>query len=505
MATQLKCSYEAEKKVNKKFIVMRNTKVWSSYGYDNMIEGSKAIGAVSAGTVVNATLNRRVTIKNYPSKGDELNRNFYYLPSYGGWMIKKDLTSDGDEGIRLKEYDKSTAKADIDNAKVIQSTLDKKKIEKAKKDKPIPNASGSIDIHEFRDRFSAVDGSLDREEWNHFIRANKMAYQDRNNWHYMFNRMQFANPYYAINQPIEYIFFTKPNLNILKPGGKQLNENLRNDPFWVKMKSEYRRVISDLQEDARRDGNDMDRHVFIPMLTNAVMNNMDLPTITAETTETAATIYGTTIEYRNSSRKSTEGFDFSLEFYDNPWGDLLHFLLMYDKYEDLKSLGIVGPPSEADNLTGTYRINKLLHDQFSVYKFVVSGDDRETLLYWTKATGVYIKNVPLDPFTQPKEGLQTYSVDFHAQFIDAGMNPYTLYDFNKRCIEYFGGDPLSKKVNADYVPMANKRGEANGGWRSHPYIVKHNNSHRQTGTRYALQWYDIPNSKRKENSTKWLR
>ena len=335
---------------------------------------------------------------------------------------------------------------------------------------------------------------------NHLIGANMMRYKDYKKWDVKFNRMQFANPYIGVSNVREYLFFTKPDLGILNPVTKGLRPELRYSSFWREMYNRYRRIISDLQVSARRSDSKYklqyrqhDRHVFIPLLTNAVNSQLDLPSVSADTSETSQTIYGTSMQYRKSSVKSDEGYDFSLDFIDAPWLDVYHFFKMWDEYESLKDMGYIGPPELSEKsgkptTTGYYRINKILHDQIAIYKFVVDGDDMETILFYAKLIGCFPKSVPRDSWSSFKgDGNISYSIDWHAQFVE-DMNPNILYEFNELCYSYFGGKTPKLANKKYYSPYSTGYGEPNGGFRQHPFIEKAK-SHQPNSEKYLLRWY----------------
>ena len=99
------------------------------------------------------------------------------------------------------------------------------------------------------------------------------------------------------------------------------------------------------------------------------------------------------------------------------------FFKAYEEYETLKHHGVIKP-------SDYYITRKILHDQFSIYKFIVS-DDMETIVYYGKMYGVIPKSLPRDVFSSPTfdSGL-SYSIDFKAAFYE-DMKPDILADFNK--------------------------------------------------------------------------
>lgn len=379
---------------------------------------------------------------------------WYYFPGFGGWIPWKY------KGIQMIKrsgetfYDEYTEKKE-DTEGSDTST---------KKETPVPNINKYMDT--------------DTTNYKDFIRSKMIIKEDSKKWSYRFNRMQFPDPYKGIGSTREYLFFTKPDLHLLKPGTTSLNSELSNDPFWLEMKHKYLPIVRQLQQSA--DGTTLP---FSPLLSNAAASSLDLPSQSAETSETGATIYGTTIQYREGSFKSDEGYDFSLEFYDSPALETYHYFKMYNEYENLKTLGLVTPPCSANAKLNKYIIGKILHDQMGIYKIIV-GDDMETIIHYSYMWGCFPKSVPRDTFKDIESGVIKYSVDWHAQFVD-DMQPEILIDFNELSNNYIN------IADANQISLwNNKINSMNGRWVGCPFITIVKDSTWPTGYRYMLKWYN---------------
>jgi hypothetical protein len=138
--------------------------------------------------------------------------------------------------------------------------------------------------------------------------------------------------------------------------------------------------------------------------------------------DTPVNDYGVGYSYRGSSESSDDGPEFSLEFKDNRFLDTYYFFKAFEEYEVLKHHGTIQPAQY-------YTLNRVIHDCFSIYKFIVA-DDMETIIYWGKMYGVVPKSLPRDAFSNPvfDDGL-SYSIDFKAAFYE-DMRPEILGDFN---------------------------------------------------------------------------
>ena len=160
---------------------------------------------------------------------------------------------------------------------------------------------------------------------------------------------------------------------------------------------------------------------FMNILSNSVKSAIDLPSISAEETTTAANSFGTAITYRDTSEKSDDGFDFSIEFEDNRYLEVYMLFKLYDEYERKKHIGLINPFHK-------YIENKIIHDQFAIYKFLVSAEDGESILYYAKYWGVYPKGVPRDIMNEITENRLRFTIPFRAQFVD-DSDPLILADF----------------------------------------------------------------------------
>ena len=240
-------------------------------------------------------------------------------------------------------------------------------------------------------------------------------------------RYGLANPYTAINGAREYLFFTKPDLHIFETTSYEnelgpvsdnyLNDILKNIPFWVDLCDSRKDTTLKLLQSSRDPDNP-----FNYLLQNQCKSNLDIPGLTSEMVDTPVNDYGVGYSYRGSSESSDDGPEFSLEFKDDRFLDTYYFFKAYEEYEVLKHHGTIWPQRY-------YTLNKIIHDCFSIYKFIVA-DDMETIIYWGKMYGVVPKSLPRDAFSNPvfDDGL-SYSVDFKAAFYE-DMKPEILSDFN---------------------------------------------------------------------------
>lgn len=293
----------------------------------------------------------------------------------------------------------------------------------------------------------------DSEAFRKLLRANGLYKRSEIQWLDKFSRFGCLDPYNTVLGPVrEYTFFTKPDLHIFKDGTASiLNPEIGNMAFFVDlMQRQYSRVLKLLQYSADSS------MPFIPLLSNAKVSNIDLPSMHANDIETSANLYGTRIFYREDAYQSDENFDFSIDFEDSKYLEVYLFFKAYEIYSQKKSLGLVTPPDDS------YIINKVLHDQISIYKFLV-GEDGETLLHWSKLYGCYPKTVPRDSFSEiPMDGHLKYSIQWKASFVE-DMEPNILTDFNA----------LTKGLGGAELPIYDySLHGVSGEWATIPYITQ---------------------------------
>jgi len=292
-------------------------------------------------------------------------------------------------------------------------------------------------------------------------------------------RFGVLNPNAAISGVREVLFFTKPDLNILARENDrndsslkhpiQLNPDLAGRIFWEDMKEKRFNAIRSLQGSA-----DGWLDPFNHLLQNTVTSNLEIPGLSSEGIETTKNAYGVNITYRGSSEASNDSFDFSLEFKDTKWLDVYYYFKMYEEYETLKHHGLVRPWKP-------YITSKILHDQFSIYKFLLD-DDNETILYFAKFWGVYPKSLPRDTFSNTTfdSGI-TYSIEFKGQFFD-DSDPIILREFNDISYNFYN----SRKYQIDvYNDML---GRIDGRAAQSAYVVEEPAKRSPTGFVYKLKW-----------------
>jgi hypothetical protein len=255
-----------------------------------------------------------------------------------------------------------------------------------------------------------------------------------------FSRFGYIDPYNTDQVIREFLFFTKPDLYLYEGSSYNnvtLNSNLINIPFFVDANRRCKDALLQLQYSVT-DSNGS-KNPFMYLLSNTVTSKLDLPGISADSKESTSNIMGTSIQYRGHSLKSDNGYDFSLSFTDTASLEVYTLLKVYDEYMRLIKTGETEPKQ-------TYIINRIIPEQFSIYKFLI-GSDGETILYYAKLTGCYFTDVPRSDFGDPGNDGFKFSASFHAQFVE-DSNPMILEEFNRI-------SPAGTKNASNAVPTYN--------------------------------------------------
>lgn len=264
------------------------------------------------------------------------------------------------------------------------------------------------------------DSGMDDTDILKLLRANGIYQRSDLQWFDVFYRFPRIDPFNRNTGATEHVFITRPNLNIFSSGTyTELQSQLSSDPYFKDLlrRGYNKTVMRDLQYSTDSS------NPFSRILHNAKTSNLELPTISVDDEITSQNIYGTKLFYRKASDHSDEEHDFSIEFEDSKYLEVYLWFKTFDMYERKKYLGLVSPPSDA------YVTNKILHDQMSIFKFIV-GEDGRTIIHYSKLYGCYPKSCPRDVFSDMSaDGNIKFTVNWKCTFVE-DMEPNIISDFN---------------------------------------------------------------------------
>lgn len=342
--------------------------------------------------------------------------------------------------------------------------------------------------------------TIDKITYDALLKKSGIKNVNNKDLFYRFRRYPVVDPYNQMGLTREFVFFTKPNLQIFSNEHKSagwLRSYLINQPIFKDAYYRYPEVLKQLSYSAYPS------NPFNTLLSNSISANIDLPDISVSNDyETGKTILGSSIFYRGNSYESDENFDFSVEFTDSRNLDVYMWFKLFDEYERLKHLGRVSQNISSRDLN-TYIYDKKIHDQFSLYKFIVS-EDGESIIHYSKFTGVYPKSVPRGSFgDMPADGIFKFTVNFKAVFVE-DMNPVIIGEFNKLSRKLAN----SRLAKSGYIPEYDGW---TGDWMYRPVIElkKPSNSIKnieigrfEHRSRFRLRWYNYNNDEFLKKSRK---
>lgn len=240
----------------------------------------------------------------------------------------------------------------------------------------------------------------------------------RNSMLHKFNRFLIAFPERALPKTFAHVFFTRPELNIYKSGSRTtLLDKVDNDPYFYYLNKNSPDLLRSLTREFSYD------HDFNPFLSN-MAGSFELTDESIETEEYGETYTGWKIKYGKHNIKSKTADSFGITYTDDidynvfkihkAWTDYISKVYRGEFEVDRESI-----------------IKRTLDYACSVYYFLC-GPDGETLLFWTKYTGVFPVNIPSSASSWQKGNLvkvPEFQIKYEYSWKE-DMVPTSLAEFN---------------------------------------------------------------------------
>lgn len=236
-----------------------------------------------------------------------------------------------------------------------------------------------------------------------------------------FNRNKTAFPDKDLNKTFAYVFFTRPDLNILKRGVSAKDLVLTEQ---VKMDGKYGFVYHNnpwAMKSLVGAGNST--HKFMPFLSNEALS-FEVSDTVIKTYEHGETYNGNKVMYGLSDQESHCAGEMSIRYIDTVNLDVFKLHLIWVDYINKVSRGIFEPKSD-------YIKNHILDYAASCYYFLC-GADGMTILYWQKLTGVFPINTGENTFSWDS-GTLLAKPELNIKYVysfKAPMDLFSLYEFN---------------------------------------------------------------------------
>jgi hypothetical protein len=255
--------------------------------------------------------------------------------------------------------------------------------------------------------------------------------------HHSFNRNKIAYPDRELTKTFAYVFFTRPDLNILTYGSDRASEFSLNRSV-VGVDPKYSYIFHNNENTLRSlvtNGNPY--HKFLILLSNEA-KSFEVADTVIKTTEDGETFNGNKIIYGRTDHESNSAGEFNIRYVDSLNLDVFKLHLIWVDYINKVSRGIFEPKEE-------YMKRKILDYACSCYYFLC-GPDGSTILYWQKLTGVFPVNT----------GENTFSWDSGTLLSKPEINIRYMYSMRSVMdIAHLSEFNALTKINGDVVDNTN--------------------------------------------------
>ena len=255
-----------------------------------------------------------------------------------------------------------------------------------------------------------------------------------------YNRFKKADLSLMLRNGIPHVFFVRPSCNILDSNHKLLSALTGNKIFeYAYHSNEW--ILKELV------ANNGQGHDFMMLLSNFA-SSFSLTDEYIDNSTYGKTFTGNQIAYGQSNAHSKTAGTFEITFNDDK---RLHIYQLHKIW--------------CDYISGVYRgeiapavssIKSKILDYTSAVYYIVTADDGETIIFWSKYYGVFPTTIPSNQYSwgsgntinDTKLSI-TYSYSYKEDF-----NPYSIMEFNynARC----------KDSNASYIPIYDEKRNAIG-------------------------------------------
>lgn len=279
-----------------------------------------------------------------------------------------------------------------------------------------------------------------------------------------FNRWNVNFPDYHLNKTFSKVFFTRPDLNILT-SLDTLTDQANSDQLYLYTYKNNPKIIQYLTKYATPF------HQFNTFLSNN-SQSFEVSDEYIKTVEAGETFTGHQIIYGKNDLESKGSGEIGSKYTDDYNIDIFKMHKIWIDYISKVYRGEFSPKS-------IYKQRKVLDYAVSVYYFLLANDG-ETILFWTKYTGVFPTNTSSSIFSWDSESTvkkPELSIKYSYSFKN-DLDPAHLAEFNT----------LSINSYSNTAPVYDENTLSSGTtWVQAPFV---DTSKKANGnTVYKLKWY----------------
>lgn len=267
-----------------------------------------------------------------------------------------------------------------------------------------------------------------------------------------YNRFKLAYPDDILSRGYMHIFMTRPDLNYFSGSTYNIRSEMSNDPFLTYMRRKNLSLVKQLVE---LNG---DNHQFMMMLSNKAKGfSLTDDGINHDTYGKSRNGYSVAYGRR---RDSELGGSLNITYKDNRDFDILNLHKLWVDY-------IINVFSGKWTPKKKYIQNKIIDYATAIY-VIVTAEDFETVLFWTKYYGVFPVSLPFSAISWDGDRSTVSAPDLQITYAYSwkeDLNPVALSELNMNCFKR--GIPKSAK----YVPTYSKTLAAvDNTWVGPPFI-----------------------------------
>ena len=248
-----------------------------------------------------------------------------------------------------------------------------------------------------------------------------------------YNRFKLPTANDALQRGFAHVFFVRPDCNILTSGMK-LTKNIQNKQIFSYAFKKSPQLVKELVI------NNGSTHDFMLSLSNKATSFS--PNDEYINTDTYGESYtGYKIAYGKGSGESKTAGTLSINYKDDREGHVLLLHRLWIEYINGVYRGVIIPK------TSTI-LDKILDYGASCY-YIVTAEDNETIIFWSKYYGVFPTNIPSDQyawshgnFVRPEDITIQYMYSFKEDY-----NPMAIVEFNRNSRVYGTGATYAKTFN----------------------------------------------------------
>ena len=279
-----------------------------------------------------------------------------------------------------------------------------------------------------------------------------------------FNRFKMAFPDEELTKTFAYVFFTRPDLNLLS-SNSSLSEQADLEPLCNYLYNNN----PDLVRNLTRYGST--NHAFNVFLSNKA-KSFEISDEYIKTVEAGETFTGYKIHYGRNDIESKAAGEFSITYRDNYNLDVFRMHKLWVDYISKVYRGEFSPRS-------VHKQNKELDYACAVYYFLL-GPDQQTILFWSKYTGVFPTNTSSSTYSWDSQSILKLPEPSlkYAYSIKRDFDPAHLAEFNSL-------SSSSSSASSVSIYDENRLG-VGGTWVGAPFVVSSRNA--RGGLTYLLRW-----------------